>query len=214
MRAVALAFVSCLALGMMACGVAPSPAGQSVYVGGSGPTGIAPSAVVIGKSDPPPGSRDLGAIEGVSGSGCGYWGAKGNFHTSMEWLRHNAAMRGANYVMMISTTEPYLEAGCYKNEFKILGIAYYTPPASARPPAPPSADACDPPCSPGYRCERQVCLAVCNPACGPGSICRQDRTCGPAPAPTSVPPAPGAASKTPSTLSPAPPPPPPPPPAR
>jgi hypothetical protein len=44
--------------------------------------------------------------------------------------------------------------------------------------APPS-EPCDPPCSPGYRCQGGTCAAVCNPPCNAGMHCAQDRTCQP-----------------------------------
>jgi len=40
-----------------------------------------------------------------------------------------------------------------------------------------SSDGCDPPCSPGYRCQSGTCAAVCNPTCGTGTHCALDRTC-------------------------------------
>jgi len=43
----------------------------------------------------------------------------------------------------------------------------------------PPAGECDPPCSPGYRCQSGQCIALCNPPCGEGMTCAQDRTCQP-----------------------------------
>jgi hypothetical protein len=40
-----------------------------------------------------------------------------------------------------------------------------------------AAGGCEPPCSPGYRCEANQCLALCNPACGEGMRCNQQRIC-------------------------------------
>lgn len=42
---------------------------------------------------------------------------------------------------------------------------------------------CEPPCSPGYRCEASQCVAVCNPPCGEGMRCNQQRMCESAAAP-------------------------------
>ena len=39
------------------------------------------------------------------------------------------------------------------------------------------ANACVPPCSPGFRCQGGMCRAVCNPPCTAGQTCGQDRTC-------------------------------------
>lgn len=159
--------------------------------------------VTVGKNDAPPDAVELGPIEAAHGSGCGSWGQRGTFEGAMFQLRNVAAMRQANYVMLVSTVEPHFEPGCHNNEFVIRGVAYRIPTAVASPSSPtalqpgalqPSAapagtSACYPPCSPGYRCEGQTCVAMCNPACGAGQVCRQDRTCAPAPtiAPAPVP---------------------------
>jgi hypothetical protein len=39
---------------------------------------------------------------------------------------------------------------------------------------------CDPPCSPGYRCNGRECKALCNPPCEAGMICSPKRVCEPA----------------------------------
>jgi hypothetical protein len=165
--------------------------------------------VTVGKNDAPPDAVELGPIAGTHGGGCGNWGERGNFEGAMVQLRNVAAMRQANYVMLVSTVEPHFEPGCHNNEFTIRGVAYripasVAPQASPPPPswqpgalqsttAPVGTSACYPPCSPGYRCEGQSCVAMCNPACGAGQVCRQDRTCAPAPtlapmiAPTTAP---------------------------
>lgn len=49
-------------------------------------------------------------------------------------------------------------------------------PLAAATPAPPSGS-CDPPCSPGYRCEAAACVALCNPPCPSGAVCGSDRVC-------------------------------------
>jgi len=36
---------------------------------------------------------------------------------------------------------------------------------------------CEPPCSPGYRCQDGECVALCNPACASGLVCGSDRVC-------------------------------------
>lgn len=180
--------------------------------------------VVVGKNDAPPDAVELGPIEAIHGAGCGSWGERGSFEGAMFQLRNVAAMRQANYVMLVSTVEPHFEPGCHNNEFVIRGVAYRIPasvaPQASRPPPPPpgalqpstapaGTSACYPPCSPGYRCEAQSCVAMCNPACGAGQVCRQDRTCAPAPtlAPTTAPaPAPTTtpAPSSPSSPSPSP----------
>ena len=57
-------------------------------------------------------------------------------------------------------------------------------PASATPASSPDAGAaepaaCDPICSPGYRCHEGACFPVCNPPCWKGTQCAIDRTCRP-----------------------------------
>lgn len=46
-----------------------------------------------------------------------------------------------------------------------------------------ASSSCEPPCSPGYRCEASQCIAVCNPPCGEGMRCNQQRMCESAAAP-------------------------------
>jgi hypothetical protein len=135
--------------------------------------------VKVGKADPPPGSTDLGPIEAAHGQGCGLFGEHGSLEGAMVALRNVAAQRNANYVALLSTTEPHADAGCYDDRFVIRGIAYRVFPRSPAAPASVATDGCDPPCSPGYRCSQAFCVALCNPACGPDQVCRQDRTCGP-----------------------------------
>lgn len=166
-----------LVLGIVvwACAVAPIPVAS-------------PRAndIEVAKADPPPGSANLGPIEAVHGNGCGGFGARGSFDGAMIVLRNLAAARKANYVSLLTTTPPHQEGGCYDNKFVIRAIAYRVDPmaVTASPAALSANDGCDPPCSPGYRCSKAVCLAVCNPTCAADQVCRQDRTCGPAePAP-------------------------------
>ncbi len=42
-----------------------------------------------------------------------------------------------------------------------------------------AAETCTPPCSPGYQCQGNICVALCNPACTAGMHCANDRTCQP-----------------------------------
>lgn len=170
-----------LMLAVTACGGGMAPMGGMAPLP---PTTSARAAeVTVAKSDPPPGSTDLGPLEVVHGYGCGGFGDTGTFEGAMIMLRNAAAERGANYVMLVATMPPHSTAGCFDDGFVLQGIAYRVSPDQT-PAIPVAGDGCDPPCSPGYRCSRSVCLALCNPACGPDQVCRQDRTCGPAePAP-------------------------------
>jgi hypothetical protein len=154
------------------------------------PTSPHAREVEVGKSDPPPGSVEIGPIEASHGDGCGTFATTGTLEGAMILLRNEAVRRGANYVTLLSTGQER----CL--ELTVRGIAYRIPdgglPSVARPTGGASSDtaACDPPCSPGYRCVTQQCVALCNPACGAGQICRQDRTCSSAPPAASGTPAP------------------------
>ena len=136
------------------------------------------SGVRVGKADAPLGSVDLGVIEAEHGHGCGGFGERGSLEGAMVVMRNKAAERGANYVALLSTLEPHLAGGCFDDRYVLSGMAFRTPLAM-----PPGigvmAEGCDPPCSPGYRCLRNICRAQCNPLCSGGQVCRQDRTCGP-----------------------------------
>jgi hypothetical protein len=145
--------------------------------------------VVARKSDAPPGAKEIGPIEATHGNGCGGFGALGNFEGALAMLRNRAAEMGANYVTIMTMTEPYGDGQCRHNEFAIRGIAYriqhqsatgvvVQPMAQAQPTTDPrEASECTPPCSPGYVCQTGTCRAVCNPACRPGYTCGQDRVC-------------------------------------
>jgi hypothetical protein len=109
-------------------------------------------AVATGKSDPAPGTRDLGPIEASNGSGCGAFGTKGTFEGAMIDLKNRAATLGANYVQIFTLTEPHHGGGCYVDAFVIRGLAFRVPNAAnapggvaiAPPIAPPAAAAAAP----------------------------------------------------------------------
>jgi hypothetical protein len=136
------------------------------------------------KADPPPGAREVGPIEAVHGSGCGLIGEKGSYESALAVLRNMAAEKNADYVQILSMTEPHSEHGCFDQRFIIRGMAFQVRGAAAAPSAPPATtgDGCSPPCSPGYACQASQCIALCNPPCSPGYACANDRTCKPAPA--------------------------------
>jgi hypothetical protein len=144
--------------------------------------------VQVRRAPPPHEARALGPLEGWDGSGCGAFGDRGTFQGALNRLRVNAAAIGADYVELVSLTEPHREPFCYDQTFIIRGFAYRLAPRPAvaprasdtqsRPPGgSPASTACEPPCSPGYRCEQATCAPVCNPACVEGQQCRADRTC-------------------------------------
>ena len=142
-------------------------------------------AVEIAKGDPPQGARLIGPIEASHGNGCGAYGRKGTFEGAMNALREEGARRGADYVELVTSTEPHSETGCFDQEFKLRGMAYKlaaTTPASspAAPTSQPVAAAvseCAPPCSPGYACKDGTCTPQCNPSCAANQTCGPDRIC-------------------------------------
>jgi hypothetical protein len=149
--------------------------------------------VEISKSDPPPGSVEIGPIEATHGSDCGAFTTTvttGTLEGAMLLLRNEAVRRGANYVTLLSAGREHCQ------DLTVRGIAYQIPSGDMRPvarpteSAPSDVSACAPPCSPGYRCVTQQCVAICNPACGAGQVCRQDRTCSALPPAASGTPAP------------------------
>ncbi len=185
-------------LGMVLSGCLYSPHDKTLVGSHEAPLPNS-SRIVVAKSDPPLGASELGSIEAVHGNGCNGYGLRGTFDGAMIILRNTAQLRGANYVMLISTLEPHQELGCYDDRFMIRGLAYRLPTQTPAQPSPVAAPAlspaasqgqCNPPCSPGYQCSNQTCVALCNPTCGAGQICRQDRTCAAAPAAPLVAPAP------------------------
>jgi hypothetical protein len=146
------------------------------------------TAVTVRKGDAPPGSQEVGTIEGEHGSGCGAFGEKGTYEGAMNALREKAVSLGADYVALISVTEPHRSGECFDQRFTLRGLAYKVAneqphgiddTASSSTPAAAQPEGCDPPCSPGYRCSDQVCHPQCNPPCSGGQVCRSDRTCGP-----------------------------------
>jgi hypothetical protein len=96
------------------------------------------STVRVGKSDPPLACQDLGPIEAVHGSGCGGFGARGDYHGAYNVLRNQAAGTGGNYVRMDVQLAPHSEHGCFDNRYVIRGIVYACP-ATAFDPAPAPA---------------------------------------------------------------------------
>jgi hypothetical protein len=49
--------------------------------------------------------------------------------------------------------------------------------APPKPQAATPGEECSPPCSPGYACQNNQCIALCNPPCAAGSRCNQQRVC-------------------------------------
>ena len=108
------------------------------------------TVVATGKSDPAPGTQELGPIEASNGSGCGWFGARGNFEGAMVDLRNRAAAMGANYVQIFTLTEPHGSGFCFIDAFTIRGLAFHVAKgpgavAIAPPIAPPASPAASPP---------------------------------------------------------------------
>jgi len=132
-----------------------------------------------------PGATELGPVEAGDGTYCTPQDApNGTYRRALLLLRNAAALKGADYVELVSVTEPHQQTWqCYDHRYMIQAMAFRLPAARQKPAgeAPETDDdACDPPCSPGYACEDSECVAVCNPECSAGQTCRKDRTCGPA----------------------------------
>jgi hypothetical protein len=162
--------------------------------------------VQVEKAAPPAGSRLIGPIEGIDGRGCGAIEKEGTFDGALAALKAEGVRQGADYIEIISETEPHPETDCFDQEYRIRGMGYKLPPANVQPPSEPTtrpvsppkaatvqepaaasvasataapATDCEPPCSPGYQCEDGACKPLCNPPCGPGQQCQTDRTCRP-----------------------------------
>jgi hypothetical protein len=111
------------------------------------PTTAAAEAIEVGKADPPSGSVRLKTLEVSHGGGCGGFGTVGNFDGASTLLRNEAAKIGADYVEIMTVTEPHMEKECRRNEYKIIAVAYRTKgttsagPDSAKEAAPPKAEA-------------------------------------------------------------------------
>src|SRR6185437_6817485 len=126
------------------------------------------ATIKVGKSDPPAGSQELGAVSGAHDQDHG----DGTYEGAVAKLRLNAAKLGANYVEIMAIVLPHTRKRI-DGSYVIQGTAFKVPHA-------PSRGACDPPCSPGYGCSAGECVPLCNPRCQDGEVCRQARTCGPA----------------------------------
>jgi hypothetical protein len=138
--------------------------------------------VRVAKGDPPMGAKELGPITAQDGDKCDTLDAvTGTYSHALIKLRNRAAARGGNYVEIMMMIEPHLETlRCYDGRFVIRGMLYDVPGATSDAEQPASdANVCDPPCSPGFKCDEGACEPVCNPECSHGQMCRPDRTCGP-----------------------------------
>jgi len=97
--------------------------------------GVRPIAVA--KADPPPGARSLGAIEVVSGHGCGLYGTNGSYEAAVAELRGETEARGGDYVRVTRVIEPHVEGGCYDVRFVIRGVVFRVNPSPVEAPVRP-----------------------------------------------------------------------------
>lgn len=164
------AFAMLCGLSLAAC--TPEPKAPKLSAGGR--------LVHVTKAAPPEGAREIGPIVAVDGTYC--YGDDGTYVHALTILRNRAAARGGNFVELMTITSPHPDTRfCDDNRFIIRGMLYELPGTAADDTAvaEPDPSSCDPPCSPGFKCDEGACEPVCNPECAAGQVCRPDRTCGP-----------------------------------
>jgi hypothetical protein len=83
------------------------------------------SKVEVGKRDPDPGMEEIGPVSATHGDGCGAFGTRGTYEGAYTLLKNEAARLGADFVQILTLTEPYhRNPNCFDNRFVIRGIAY------------------------------------------------------------------------------------------
>lgn len=90
-------------------------------------------AVKVAKSDPTDNFAEVGPVSGFSGRGCGGFGHMGSYEDAVTDLKNRANAMGADYVQIMTITEPHSEPNCYDNRYKISGTAYKQTRASPSP---------------------------------------------------------------------------------
>ena len=91
------------------------------------PIQLTPEAmeVEVSKFDPADNYTQLGPITAQDGSGCGYYGRRGTHNQAINRLRVTAASMGADYVTILTITQPHLVSeNCFANAYTINGMAY------------------------------------------------------------------------------------------
>jgi hypothetical protein len=86
-------------------------------------------SIHVGKADPPPGSRELGAVAGMHDRSHG----DGTYEGALALLRDEAAKLGADYVEIMEISEPHTRSPPMDGTFIIRGMAYKLPGGSANP---------------------------------------------------------------------------------
>lgn len=85
----------------------------------------------VGKSDPPEGYRQVANVTVSDGSGCGgfgrFAGTLGTFDHAMIKLKNEGVKAGADYIQMLTITEPHMESLCLRGDYTISAIAFQAP---------------------------------------------------------------------------------------
>ena len=110
----------CVALGLTGCatvaGMNPSRGIPALERGAE--------RVRIVKSDLGPEFEEVGLIEVIDGEGCGYFGSRGTFQGVYNLMKNRAADIGADYVEIMTWTEPHTDNGCFDNRFVARGVGF------------------------------------------------------------------------------------------
>lgn len=78
----------------------------------------------VAKADPPENYEELGPVSGSNGSGCGGYGAQGSYEGAVTDLKNQAFKIGADFVQIMTVTEPHVRPFCFDNVYRISGNAY------------------------------------------------------------------------------------------
>jgi hypothetical protein len=117
---------------------------QSVPV----PMSVEAERVVVGRSDPTDNYEMIGGLSAGDGNGCGLVGRRGTLDNALVALRVKAAAMGADYVSIVTISEPHQESdSCFTNVYSISGVAYRKTASAPKPvsvqpvPSEPRSDA-------------------------------------------------------------------------
>jgi hypothetical protein len=124
---------------------------------------------------PGPGWEEIGTItiEGDRSAGAGSFQDGEEF---VDRIRPEVCAAGADAVMTEVNGFGVVARGVAFR--KVADVPEKPEIASVPAPAPPPApDGCEPICSPGFACQKGICVPQCNPACGPEETCGRDRLC-------------------------------------
>lgn len=82
------------------------------------------NVVKVAKSDPTDNYTEIGPVSGLHGNGCGGFGRMGSYEGAVTDLKNRAYSMGADYVQIMTISEPHAAPGCFVNTYKISGTAY------------------------------------------------------------------------------------------